>query len=329
MPSAVPGSTGATSVVRPGECGVSSDCNEPKSRFSPSGTASAMVCAGKSCRAIATSPNARSRSRSATSRRPRSASSGHVRRESRLAAAALGGEDGDDPASPARGDATADALHEHLGGDRLAVADGVVQLGDVPLADHLAQTRPQRLGEEAAVDALPDEDDPQARPRDAHLLGEPEGRRLVHRRPEDHGVLGRVLLQMEAQGFQVRDDRGLADGAPQRARDDPVEVADSRHHCAPEVTAERIVPSSGPALSVGSKPNQRVPPPEAMASTSAFGCLSLRARVMMACGTSALAVPVVPVVPAAPVAGPTLSTRTFWKRTPTPEVLLPFPFICA
>ena len=46
----------------------------PKSAYSPSGTASAMVCAGKSCSAMATSPKARSRSTRHTSRRPLSAS---------------------------------------------------------------------------------------------------------------------------------------------------------------------------------------------------------------------------------------------------------------
>ncbi len=74
MPSAAPGSSGATRVVRPGEWGVSRAASPASSREPARPTASAIVWAGKSCRAIATSPKARSRSTRQTSRRPRSAS---------------------------------------------------------------------------------------------------------------------------------------------------------------------------------------------------------------------------------------------------------------
>src|SRR5688572_26431956 len=74
MDSAWPGSTGATRVVRPGECGVSSDSSAWASRLPASGTASAIVWAGNSCSAMATSPKARSRSTRQTWWRPPSAS---------------------------------------------------------------------------------------------------------------------------------------------------------------------------------------------------------------------------------------------------------------
>ena len=56
------GWTGATSVEKPSLCGVSSGSSTAKSRASCSATASAMVWAGNSCRVIAMSPKARSRS---------------------------------------------------------------------------------------------------------------------------------------------------------------------------------------------------------------------------------------------------------------------------
>ncbi|CAB4795607.1 unannotated protein [freshwater metagenome] len=69
-----PGCIGAARAVRPAEWLVSSDRNADSSRSSPTGTASAMVCLGNSCSAMATSPKARSRSTSTTSLVPLSAS---------------------------------------------------------------------------------------------------------------------------------------------------------------------------------------------------------------------------------------------------------------
>ena len=67
------GSIGATRACRPERCGVINEARAGPSRSSPIGTASAMVCVGKSCSAMATSPNARSRSTRATVPLPESA----------------------------------------------------------------------------------------------------------------------------------------------------------------------------------------------------------------------------------------------------------------
>src|SRR5206468_6058794 len=100
-----------------------------------------------------------------------------------------------------------------------------------------------------------------------------------------------------------------------------VEITDRCHHCAPGLTAEVRFPESGSTFPFGRSPNHRPAPPEPVpvsASTSALAWSLLSASVTLAWGTLAFASAVVLST------GPELSTRTFWKRTPTP--LPPRPF---
>ena len=140
------------------------------------GTASAIVCAGKSCSAIATSPNARSRSSSTTSRRPRSASAA-----ARLVASVVL------PQPPlAENTVTTRPLVVRLGGGRRlrrrllaqrgrqvrAALDGGLDPERVAQVDDLADAGPQRVLQQRRRHLDADQDDAEARPVDAHVVGD-------------------------------------------------------------------------------------------------------------------------------------------------------------
>ena len=76
----------------------------------------------------------------------------------------------------------------HVGIDQVA---GCAEPGEVALLDDLPHAGSQRLGEDARVDAAPDQDDARGRPGDPQHVGQRGGCLEVDAGTEHHGVLVR------------------------------------------------------------------------------------------------------------------------------------------
>ena len=210
------------------------------------GTASAIVCAGKSCSAIATSPKARSRSTQADlaaaavgERR------GEVGGQRGLAAAALGGEHGDDAATrrPAgSGRRLRRRLLPQRGRQVGAALDGGLDPQRVPLVHDLADAGPERVLQQRRRHLDADQDDAEARPVDAHVVGEREGLGLADPGAEDDRVLVERRGQVFPQRLQAGEDLGhAAERLPERLGGGRVRVADDRDAAHGAVTSFSFV----------------------------------------------------------------------------------------
>ena len=139
------GIEGAASTISESACRVSSGSTIEASRAFSAPIACSIEWDGKSCIVMATSPKARSRSTRQTCRAPLSARARReVDRHGRLADAALGREDGDDLAVPARAGRPAQGDVELVGtldrrrqGQRVAVDDDLAHAGVHRLGQHL------------------------------------------------------------------------------------------------------------------------------------------------------------------------------------------------